>query len=225
MMNKRYLRFFLMLFVFLTGTLLTACNGASTAPAEDPNAIYTQAAATVQAQLTAAAAKQPTATETPEPTETAEPTATAEPTEIPPTLTSLATLPAETQPAAATLPPAFPTATQILKVQGDGAKWQYSSPPDDSTFSPGEEFLLSWGFLNIGTTTWTTDYKWVWGDGFQFSSILSGNLEKATAPGEKSEFNLWARAPFEPGKYISRWNLYNAQGVFVEQFFYPFTVK
>ena len=85
MMNKRYRRFFLMLFVFLMGILLTACSGASNATAEDPNAIYTQAAATVQSQLTEAAAKQPTATETLEPTETAEPTATAEPTEIPPT--------------------------------------------------------------------------------------------------------------------------------------------
>ncbi len=226
MMRKRNRRSYWMLFILLTASLLlSACSSGAAETAVDPNLIYTQAAGTVQAQLTAAAAKLPTATETPEPTLTEEPTATSEPTEIPPTLTSLATLPVETLPAAATVQPAFPTATQIHTVQGDGALFQYSNPADGSTFSPGEEFLLSWGFKNIGTTTWTTDYKWIWIGGVQFSSVLSGNLEQTVAPGEKGEFNLWARAPSEPGKYISRWKLVNAQGVYIEEYYYPFTVS
>jgi len=103
--------------------------------------------------------------------------------------------------------------------------YQYQSHQDGSIFSPGEEFVLAWGYKNIGTTTWTKEYKWVWFDGVQLSSVLSGNLEAPAAPGEKSEFNLWARAPSEPGKYITRWNLLNTQGVYIDQFYFSFTVE
>lgn len=208
--------------VLTAAALLVSCSPAAVEPTGDPNAIYTQAAATVQMQLTEAAAKLPTATQTPEPTEVP-PTET--PTEVPPTETPLSTLPVTATVAAATQQPAFPTATQVLKVSGDGALYQYQSQADGTTYDPNQEFLLAWGYKNIGTTTWTTDYRWVFLGGQALSGVTSINLEGTVAPGEKTEANLWAKVPDQPGSYVSRWKLVNAQGAYIEEFYFAFKVK
>jgi prepilin-type processing-associated H-X9-DG protein len=203
--------------------LLSACGaGAPATPTTDPGAVYTMAAATVQAQLTQAAAANPTAvppTNTPEPSPTTPPT--VEPTVAvaqQPTLafaggaTALPTLASGINPYMA------PTQSQPAGFKvGDVAEFQYNLPADGTVFYPGNAISAEVGFKNIGSVTWTTDYKLVFMGGDQFSGVTVVPMTKAVAPGEKAIFNLAFKAPGEPNTvnkkdYRSYWKLVTQTG-------------
>jgi hypothetical protein len=206
--------------------ILAACSPAAPAtPTIEPNAIYTQAAATVVYQLTRAAALVPS------PTEPAVPTATeALPTEAP-TAPAFPTLAGPSSPAQATL--AVPAGTNQngiptldLSVQTyqtptisssgqstvDKALWQYNVPADNSTFTPNQQFPMAFGVKNAGPFTWTKGYSFKWFGGTQMSGVTRANFNKEVKPGEKIEFDFSFEAPNKPGKYITRWAVYNSNG-------------
>ncbi|NLF52062.1 MAG: hypothetical protein GX577_13090 [Leptolinea sp.] len=209
----------------ILGMLLAACSPAAPAtPTTDPGAVYTMAAATVQAQLTQAALANPTAeppTATPEPSLTPEPT--AEPTQemaLQPTAPFAALGP--TVPASGLNPNLAPTQSQAssagFKV-GDYAEFQYNLPGDNTVYAPGIPFMGEVGFKNVGSVTWTTDYKFVFVGGAQFSGITTVPLLKAVSPGEKAIFNIAFKSPSTPTKesdnkegYLSYWRLVNQSG-------------
>jgi hypothetical protein len=105
---------------------LSACNLPSGQPTQDPNAVFTAAAQTVEAQLTLSA-PQPTESGVAAPTETSVPgTATL----VPPT---------------ATTTPLCDLAFFVTDV----------TVPDGTEFAPGTAFIKTWRLRNTGTCTWT----------------------------------------------------------------------
>jgi hypothetical protein len=205
--------------------VITACGAAAPAtPTTDPGAVYTMAAATVQAQLTQAALANPTAvpaTNTPEPSPTTPPQPTAEPTQPVAQQPTLPFAPAAGTTALPTVannlnPGLIPTravaAAEGFQV-GDFAQFQYSIPADGSILAPGERFQLETGFKNVGSVTWTTEYALVWIGGDQFSGVTRVPLKAAVKPGDKAIFNVDQSAPGTPGKkYTSYWALVTQTG-------------
>lgn len=207
--------------VLLIGILLTACSGAEATPTADPGAVYTMAAATVQAQLTEIAAQNPTP-EPPTPTIPA-------PTEAPTPLPTIEVAMQPTPPFGAEVvvvptlsgglnPNLQPTSAQPAGFKfGDVAEFQYNIPGDGTIYFPGIHFQAETGFKNVGSVTWTTDYKLIFTGGAQFSGVTSVPLTKSVSPGEKAIFNLAFKAPGEPNNannphYLSYWRLVTQTG-------------
>ncbi len=211
--------------ITIASLLLSACGAAAPAtPTTDPGAVYTMAAATVQAQLTQAAAANPTAvppTETPLPPPTVAPTvAPTQEQALQPTLPFAAAAPTAAAGSVNGLNP-FMAPTQSsaaaagFKV-GDYAEFQYNVPADLTVYAPGEPFQLEVGFKNVGSVTWTPEYSLVFIGGDQMSGITSVPLKAAVKPGEKAIFNIDQKAPGEPGrKYTTRWALTTQTGAYV----------
>jgi hypothetical protein len=212
--------------VILTGSIIAACGAATPAePTTDPGAVYTMAAATVQAQLTQAAAQNPTAVPA---------TATTAPTEKPTVAPTIEMAMQPTLPFAAaptvgsgagipTLssglnPNLAPTAAQPAGFKfGDVAEFQYNIPADGTVFAPGVPFQMEVGFKNVGSVTWTTDYSLRFVGGQQMSGITVIPLKVAVVPGEKAIFNTDLHAPGEPNsdknpQYLSYWRLTTQTG-------------
>ncbi len=226
--------------------VLSAC---SAEPTQDPALVYTQAAQTVEAQLTGTALAKPSDTATPTQIPTRPPTSTPATVGLP-TLPPLGTMPAFDSTLQPTLPqppetgvtsttgvlfpsalPTLqstmpqPTATPKKSYSGDHATFQYQVPADGQTFAPGAEFLLSWGFLNDGTTTWNPDYRLVFLGGTVITNVSSVAGPASTPPGQKAEYNVWAKLPSEPGSYITRWKLVNPAGVYLTEVYFAFKIS
>jgi hypothetical protein len=205
------------LFILVIAFGLSACGSAQSAePAIDPNQLYTMAAQTVVAQLTESALKNPP-TNTPVPP-TPEPTSTPLP---PPTVEVQPTIPPIEGPTEA----AAPNATRPKAFSGEHASYGYQHPADGSTLSPGQKFMLVFGAVNDGTSTWGTNYRWVFLGGTQLSGIDTVANKKPVPPGQKAEMDLAATAPSDKGKYISRWKFINPNGVLLLEVYFQFKVE
>ncbi len=109
---------------------------------------------------------------------------------------------------------------------GDHAVLGYQAPADNATYSFGENFMLTWGFLNTGTTTWKKDeYSLRWFGGDKLWSVTSMPMPKDVKPGEKAEFNLRLFVPDTARQYITRWGLYNTAGQMFYEVYYTFTAE
>ena len=167
---------------------LSACNLPSNAPATDePNAIFTQAALTVQAQLNQAPTAAPFNTPTlppPQPTNTAItlPTAAATSTFI------------------ASATPVCDQATYIKDVN-------YF---DGTVVTPGETFKKTWRLKNTGTCTWS-GYILVFDSGEGMSPVV--DPIPTVAPGQEVDVSVTFTAPMEQKEYKSYWRLRNPSGV------------
>ncbi len=96
---------------------------------------------------------------------------------------------------------------------GDKAKFVADvSVPDGSIFTPGEQFTKTWRLENIGDTTWTTEYAFVYIDGALMSESTAIYLSQEVAPYEKIEISVKMTAPTSVGNYRSFWKLRNAEG-------------
>ncbi len=212
MRNKIYA---IPLLLLISVFAITAC-GSSTpaAPTEDPIAMVTRIAATVQWNLTQTAQAQPTATPTPEPTMTATPTVTlpALPTiDISPTAQSTTSVTNPTR----------------QSYTGDHARWSYSHPADGYSTIGNTDFLLVFGLVNDGSTTWTTDYsiRNIYGYPCQFASNRV-DMPNEVKPGELVEIFLRCFTPEAEGEYLSHWAVFTSGGVQVPtEFYFKFYVE
>ncbi len=155
----------LILLPLIAGFLLTGCGVLLPTPDMDVEALYTQAAQTIQAQLTRQA-QDTQSPSTPQPgSGIATPTVTAFPTALPtalPTATPTKLLPTPTS-----LPPT-PTPVQLLC---DHARFVKDvTVADGTTYSPGAEFTKVWRLRNAGSCTWDTDYSLVFVSGDRMSA-------------------------------------------------------
>jgi hypothetical protein len=195
----------LFLILFLIAALLAACgpsaSATSGAPTPDVAVVRTSAASTVVSQFTlTAAAFTPTtaapavATNTPAPQATE---GTATETSLP--------------------------VAQVTNAQGtvvalcDKYSWDPATVdvnvPDNTTMSPGQDFVKTWKIKNIGTCTWDNAYKLVFSYG---SDKLKGQpqpLAAAIAPGQEVDVSVQFTAPDLPGTYTSYWTLQNGKGI------------
>lgn len=167
---------------------------------DEVNAVYTNAAATLEAQQLTLEASAPSATPT---------VVTSTPTI---TVTPLAS------------PTLFPTIASSGGTSGgttgtgSGAVGCNNSVfvsdvtvPDDTAMTPGQTFTKTWKLQNTGTCAWTTAYK---------VSFVSGNAMGGTAtsltvavqPGQSGDISVSMTAPTTAGDAIGYWILTNDSG-------------
>jgi hypothetical protein len=175
---------------------LAACSSPAptSAPTLDLNPFRTEVAGTVLAQVTHDLALTPSITPIPTSTATLTPTTTPlQETGVSPVLTITLT----TQ----TLVPTIPLP--------DRAQWVSQSIPDDTVFTPGQTFTMTWQLKNVGASTWTAAYLLRYYSGELFGAPQEIVLGQQVLPGATVEIALKMKAPATPGKYRSDWVLSN----------------
>jgi hypothetical protein len=183
-------RFYLSVIALLIGAM--ACNlpGAATpTPDSGPDAAFTFAAQTVEAELTRVALAQPT-TPVPAVTETAtpQPTATASRT-----------------PALSPTPTPIPC-NAVSFVQD-------VTIPDGASIVTGAAFTKTWRLRNTGSCTWNTSYSLVFDRGDKMSGPDAQPLLGSVAPGATADISVSLTAPASAGNYRGYWRLRDGAGV------------
>ncbi|MFQ5616741.1 MAG: NBR1-Ig-like domain-containing protein, partial [Anaerolineales bacterium] len=166
----------------LTATVLVS----PTVEETDPNAISTSVAQTVEAELTQVALSNPTNTPLPSATDVPEPTET--PTQPPET-------PTNTPLPSPTIEAAFDNQAQFVADV---------TIPDGTPIVAGHTFTKTWRLRNVGTTTWTTDYSFVFinGDRMEGQAV---NLSFDVSPGGEIDISIPMIAPDDAGTYVGYW--------------------
>jgi hypothetical protein len=176
-------------------TLTISFRGAG-ATADDVSVVYTNAAATLEAQQLTLQAAEPTAT----PAFTLTPTIT---------MTPFATLTGFIQTG---------LASPTTSLSSGGAVGCDNSVfvtdvtiPDGTQMTPGQAFTKTWRLQNNGTCPWTTAYKlsFVSGDAMGGNAV---NLTRTVNPGESVDIAVPMTAPAAPGQARGDWRLVNASG-------------
>jgi len=175
---------------------IMACNLPSSNPnQQDPGAIMTAAALTVQAQLPATVpAASPAATST----QTVPPTAIPFPT-IPPT-------------------PIPPAATPTSNC--DNAQFVADvTYPDNTSIAGSTAFTKTWRLKNIGSCSWTPSYALVFTGGDSMSGPAAQGLVGNVNPGQTVDISVSLTSPSGNGTYKGNWGLRNAAGVIFAHFY------
>ncbi len=173
---------------------LVACSSPTptSLPTPDLNPLRTEVAATVLAQVALDLAQTPSATIPPSSTATIAPSLTPTVVEsLTPTPTSIIT---------ATLATGT-VGTALI----DRAEWVSQSIPDDTAFTPGETFTMTWTLRNVGTSTWTAGYLLRFYSGDTFGAAREIILGQEVPPGDTVDITIKMRAPTRPGTYQSVW--------------------
>jgi hypothetical protein len=202
--------FSLLIFFALSALILTACNTGE--PEIDIDAQRTGFAQTADVQATMTAQAQPTATNTPEPSPTPSFTDTPEMTETPEGT--------ETSEESTTDTPQA-TATQQASSGTDSAAWIAQDPPDNTEFTPGEEFTITWSLENTGSSTWGTNYYIQFASGEEMGATDEKvYLPYPVPPGTSVQISVDLVAPGSTGEKQSNWRLYNSS----DNSFYEFYI-
>jgi hypothetical protein len=179
--------------LFLLMLAVPACNmPGSSQPA--PDAIYTSAVQTVEAQFTLDAAAAAEASATPE-ADTPTPEPLASPTPEPATSTS-------ESPTATSLPCNAVSFVSDVTI------------PDGASIETGKTFVKTWRLRNSGSCTWNSSYQLVFKTGDAMSGPASKSLTNSTvAPGQTLDISVDLTAPATPGTYKGFWELREPGGV------------
>lgn len=194
----------------LMAVFLTGCVQTETTPTIDPPAAI---AAAVSTQLAGLPTPTVTPSATPEP-----PTPTATPTP-----TASATVPAQTITPTGVYP--FPYITWTPSTCDYSAFLEDLDIVDYSKILPGVNFTKTWRIKNIGTCTWTTQYRfqYISGDPMGADTIY---LPRAVAPGDTIDLSLQMKAPDIEEDYSNFWRLRNTAGeIFGTVFFVAIEVS
>lgn len=190
----------------LVAILIAGCGSANT-PSQEPTpdvaVVRTSAASTVVSQFTLTAAAFT-------PTPQSAPTNTSAPEEATAGATAGATNTAATgQPQ-----------VQVTNAQGtsfalcDNLEYVADvTVPDDTTMSPGQDFLKTWRVKNAGSCPWGDGYELVYAD---YANEMSGQpqaLTQVVQPGQEVEVSVQFTAPDAIGEYLSAWQMENPAGV------------
>jgi hypothetical protein len=178
--------------------VLSACNmPANAQETENPDAVLTIAALTVEANLTQLAPQNI-------PTFPVIPTSTI----APPTVTLTVSAPTSALPAA--------TATQNC----DKADFVADvTIPDGTVLDPNESFTKTWRLKNAGTCPWTSSYSVVFSDGDAMNGPASQALTGTVNPGQTVDISVNLKAPSNNGSYKGNWKLRNASGLLFSIFY------
>ncbi|MBT3320715.1 MAG: hypothetical protein HN392_00340 [Anaerolineae bacterium] len=187
----------------LSTLIIFACTLPSEEAREnDPNIVFTAAAQTAAVQLTEVARANNA------PTQEAGNTA---PTLSPPTL----------------IPPtsALPTLTPTEDLCNKADFITDVTVPDETVFSPGENFTKTWRVKNIGACPWTSDYDLVFVSGDQMSGASPKAMLGTVAPGDTVDISVNLTAPTESGNYVSSWQIRNNKNVLFAKIYVQIKVQ
>ncbi|PKN94239.1 MAG: hypothetical protein CVU44_07520 [Chloroflexi bacterium HGW-Chloroflexi-6] len=186
-------RFYLSVIALLMGAL--ACNlpgGSATSPTATnagPDAAFTLAAQTVEAELTRVALAQPT-TPVPQNTSTASPAPIA---------------------SATTAPQLSPTASPIPCNQASFV--QDVTIPDGTSIVTNAPFTKTWRLKNTGSCTWNSSYALVFDKNEKMGGPDAQALSGSVAPGATVDISVNLTAPASAGNYRGYWRLRDGAGV------------
>lgn len=187
---------------FLLALLLIqmACNFPSKVPpTQEPGALATMAAQTVEAQLTQIALQN-------------------SPTPLPTVFFPTQTPTAPILPSPTPIPPS-PTAIC------DAAQFVTDvTIPDGTLLAPGTAFTKTWRLKNVGTCSWTPSYAVVFVSGNAMSGPATQALTANVNPGQSVDISVNLVAPSTPGNYRGYWKLRNAAGVLFASFYVDINV-
>ena len=188
----KIIKTFCIIGVLLSLLGLSACGSATptSVPTLDTNPLRTEVAKTVLAQVTRNLARTPSATPLPSLTATAIATLTSTPTQT-----------------ASALPSATITLSTATPVTGtvNLAEWVFQSIADNTIFTPGATFTMTWQLKNVGTSTWTPAYMLRFYSGNSLSAPKEILVGREILPGETVDFVLKMKAPTTIGSYQSVW--------------------
>lgn len=187
--------------------LLSACGGKSANPTASVDAIYTQAAATVEARMSQTAAAYtvtPSISDTPAVSDT----------------------PAASQTPLITDTPAFTLTPIVIKTQVPTGQNSCDNMifvsdvtiPDGSTVAPGATFVKTWKVRNNGQCTWNTNYRLIFGwSSDSWAAIRNAppspvKLTSAVVPGAEYDLSVTLKAPVNTGSYQAAFRLQNDKG-------------
>jgi hypothetical protein len=213
-------RFTLVGFIMLTMMMLGACT-LGQAPEPTPTAlnveaIYTNAAATAQAQMTEIASM---ATATTPPTATLEPTATLSDDSplVQVTISVDFTPIASPDPLLSGGAPLIPSITPLPAQGGDSGPTCNAvafegdvTIPDGTRFKAWEKFQKVWKLRNTGVCTWDEGYSFrhVAGPTFAGDNYFFTKKADFVAAGAAVNMGINMYAPGDPGKYESFWSMF-----------------
>jgi len=181
--------------------LIAACGGSSTTPEPTPDvaAVRTSAASTVVSQFTLTAAAF-----TPTPSL---PTDTPPALEEPPTATA-------TQPVGAQVTDAAGTTIALCDSLSYNVANVDVNYPDNTTVTPGQDFIKTWRVKNNGSCPWGPGYVLAYAG---YDDDMSGQfiaLTEVIQPGQEVDISVQFKAPDQAGTYVSAWSMRNPAGVF-----------
>ena len=84
--------------------------------------------------------------------------------------------------------------------------------PDGTTLKPGTIFTKIWKVKNIGTCTWTSNYKLVFTFGDRLNGLSPKPLGQGVPPGGTIDLAVDLVAPKNPNMYQGNWMLEDEQG-------------
>lgn len=185
--------------------LLAACGGQATPaePTPDVAAVRTSAASTVVSQFTLTAA-----VFTPTPNLPTEPPVTSEPA-----VSGIAT---DTQPASAQSTTASGTEIPCDVLTYDPITVDVNVP-DNTTMTPGQDFIKTWSVKNTGSCPWGAGYALAYAG---YDDDMDGQfiaLTEVIQPGQEVEISVQFKAPSQAGIYVSAWSMRNPSGFFFEE--------
>ncbi|MBI9046185.1 MAG: hypothetical protein JEZ06_16955 [Anaerolineaceae bacterium] len=173
-----------------TPTVESIAGKGETAAAYTMVAVLTQSAfETVEAQLT----------EISKPTKTPSITKTGQTTPTSQTTGSVSTMPGPQ--------------SQAQSAYCDWAAYVADITISDSTILyPQQEFTKTWRLQNIGTCTWTKDYKIIHSGGEIMGAPVEVQMPMTVKPGDTVDISINMAAPNLQGSHIGYWNLENDSG-------------
>ena len=188
------------------GLILSGCNlGENRSTLNGPQAVFTAAAQTLQAQLTQIPPVSPT-----EPGGApADGVSSSQSITEPPATggtSSPATAAAGTDSAASSQ--AAP-ACDSAKFVGD------VTIPDGTILGRSQSFTKTWRFTNTGSCTWNSSYSLVFDTGEAMGASGSQPLPGNVVPGQQVDLSINLQAPADAGSYRGYWRLRNPDGVFL----------
>lgn len=84
--------------------------------------------------------------------------------------------------------------------------------PDGDVRNANTPFTKTWRLMNMGSCTWTTDYKLVFVSGDQMGGPPAINLPSSVAPNATIDISVSLIAPTTNGNHRGYWELKNASG-------------
>ena len=96
----------------------------------------------------------------------------------------------------------------------DAAEFVSETIVDQAKLAPGTEFVKTWTLRNVGTCTWTKDYRLVFESGEAMTNSTTVTFVKdEVTPGDSVKMSVNMTAPEIEGEHVGFWKLTNAQGL------------
>lgn len=118
----------------------------------------------------------------------------------------------QVSPAAQTTTALSPTSPPQVENCTNKAKFESETIPDNTQFSPNQEFMKTWTFRNVGTCTWTPEYDLVLTKGDQMGGTSPSPIGQTVRPNDIIQIYLPQKAPKDPGVYQGFWKLRSPSG-------------